>query len=127
MYLRGQWGDRPVRLLDDMRAHSAAGAPPPPRTGAADSEPAECGRGDSELRRQPPPAGEARPDPVVEAYKRHVDRSLLRQNLRRSATERVENLMALQELAAEARRAGRGRTAAVAEARRAGRDPERGR
>lgn len=120
-------GDRPVRLLDDMRAHSAAGAPPPSRTGAADSEPAECGGGDSELRRQPPPAGEARPDPVVEAYKRHVDRSLLRQNLRRSATERVENLMALQELAAEARRAGRGRTAAVAGSRPAGCDPERGR
>lgn len=107
-----------------MRAHSAAGAPPPSRTGAADPEPAECGGGDSELRRQPPPAGEARPDPVVEAYKRHVDRSLLRQNLRRSATERVENLMALQELAAEARRAGRGQTATAAEARRAGHDPE---
>ena len=49
--------------------------------------------------------GEA--DPMVEAYKRDVDRTLLRQNLRRSVTERVENLIALQELAAEARRAGR--------------------
>lgn len=47
------------------------------------------------------------PDPVVEAYKRGVDRTLLRENLRRSATERVANLMALQRLAAEARRAGR--------------------
>ena len=46
-------------------------------------------------------------DPVIEAYKRHVDRTLLRQNLRRSVTERVENLMALQALAAEARRARR--------------------
>ena len=46
---------------------------------------------------------------MVEAYKRHVDRTLLRQNLRRSVTERVENLIALQELAAEARRAGRAR------------------
>ncbi len=53
--------------------------------------------------------GEAGSDPVVEAYKRHVDRTLLRQNLRRSVTERVENLIALQELAAEARRAGRAR------------------
>lgn len=44
---------------------------------------------------------------MIEAYKRHVDRTLLRQNLRRSVTERVENLMALQALAAEARRAGR--------------------
>ena len=47
------------------------------------------------------------PDPVVEAYKRHIDRTLLRQNLQRSVEERVRNLMALQELAAEARRAGR--------------------
>ena len=53
--------------------------------------------------------GEAGPDPMVEAYKRDVDRTLLRQNLRRSVTERVENLIALQELAAEARRAGRAR------------------
>ena len=93
-----------------MRAHSAADAPTPPRTGAADAEPAEHGVVDSDLRRQMPPAN-ADPDPVVESYKRHVDRTLLRQNLRRSATERVENLMALQELAAEAQRAGRGRGA----------------
>ena len=44
-------------------------------------------------------------DPVVEAYKRDIDRTLLRQNLRRSVTERVANLGALQRLAAEARRA----------------------
>ena len=30
-------------------------------------------------------------DPVVDAYKRHVDRTLLRQNLQRTVTERVEN------------------------------------
>ena len=46
-------------------------------------------------------------DPVVEAYKRDVDRSLLRENLRRSPTERVANLAALQRLAKEAQRAGR--------------------
>jgi hypothetical protein len=45
-------------------------------------------------------------DPVVEAYKKHIDRTLLRQNLRRSPSERIANLMALQRLAAEARRAG---------------------
>ena len=49
------------------------------------------------------------PDPVIEAYKRGIDRTLLRQNLRRSVTERVANLMALQRLAVEARRAGRAR------------------
>ena len=47
------------------------------------------------------------PDPVVDAYKRHIDRTLLRQNLRRTVTERVENLIELQRLAAEARRAGK--------------------
>ena len=45
-------------------------------------------------------------DPVVAEYKRHIDRTLLRQNLRRTVTERVENLISLQRLAAEARRAG---------------------
>ena len=56
--------------------------------------------------------GDARapePDPVIDAYKRHIDRTLLRQNLRRTVTERVENLIALQRLAAEARRAGQSR------------------
>ena len=48
-------------------------------------------------------------DPVVDAYKRHVDRTLLRQNLRRTVTERIRNLMALQRLAEEARRAGKSR------------------
>ena len=46
-------------------------------------------------------------DPVVEAYKRGIDMTLLRENLRRSVDERVRNLMALQRLAEEARRAGR--------------------
>jgi len=47
------------------------------------------------------------PDPVVEAYKQHVDRSLLRQNLKRSVAERLANLVALQRFAEEVRRAGR--------------------
>ena len=50
---------------------------------------------------------EFEPDPVVEAYKRDIDMTLLRENLRRSVDERVRNLMALQRLAEEARRAGR--------------------
>ena len=53
---------------------------------------------------------EFEPDPVVEAYKRHIDMTLLRENLRRSVDERVHNLMALQRLAEEARRAGRDAT-----------------
>lgn len=47
------------------------------------------------------------PDPVIEAYKKDVDRTLLRQNLRRSVAERLANLLALQRLAEEAREAGR--------------------
>jgi hypothetical protein len=45
-------------------------------------------------------------DPVVELYKRGVDRTLLRQNLRRSIDERILNLMELQRVAEELRRAG---------------------
>lgn len=46
------------------------------------------------------------PDPVIEAYKRDVDRTLLRENLRRSVEERIEALMRVQQLAEEVRRAG---------------------
>lgn len=48
-----------------------------------------------------------RRDPVVEAYKRDIDRSLLGENLKKTPTERVLALMELQRLAAEAARAGR--------------------
>lgn len=47
------------------------------------------------------------PDPVIEVYKRHVDRTLLRENLKRSVAERLANLVALQRFAEEVRRAGR--------------------
>jgi hypothetical protein len=43
---------------------------------------------------------------VIELYKKDVDRTLLRQNLRRSVEERILNLMELQKLAEELRRAG---------------------
>ncbi len=46
------------------------------------------------------------PDAVIEEYKKHLDRTLLRENLKRSIAERVANLIALQRLAAEARDAG---------------------
>ncbi len=46
------------------------------------------------------------PDPVIEAYKRDLDRTLLRENLTKSVAERVANLIALQRLANEARSAG---------------------
>jgi hypothetical protein len=46
-------------------------------------------------------------DPAVDAYKAAVDRTLLRENLALTPTQRVENLMSLQRLAEEARAAGR--------------------
>jgi hypothetical protein len=46
------------------------------------------------------------PDPVIEAYKKDVDRTLLRENLRRTPEERLDRLMALQLLAEECRREG---------------------
>ncbi len=49
----------------------------------------------------------AAPDPVVEAYKKNLDRSLIRQNLRRSVQERLEALMELQRFAEELVRSGR--------------------
>jgi hypothetical protein len=45
-------------------------------------------------------------DAVVAAYKRDVDRTLLRQNLLKSPEERLRSLMALQRFANELRVAG---------------------
>jgi hypothetical protein len=50
---------------------------------------------------------ELAPDPVIEAYKRDLDRTLLRENLKKSVEERIASLTALMRLADEARRAGR--------------------
>ncbi|MBI1748074.1 MAG: hypothetical protein HYR55_16030 [Acidobacteria bacterium] len=47
------------------------------------------------------------PDPIIEAYKRDVDRTLIRENLRLSVEQRFVQLMAMQEFAEELRRAGR--------------------
>ena len=47
------------------------------------------------------------PDPVIEFYKKDIDRTLLRENLKLSVTERFEKLMELQRFAEEMRRAGR--------------------
>ena len=50
--------------------------------------------------------GTREPDPIIEAYKRDVDRTLIRENLRRSVQERFDRLIALQRFADELRRAG---------------------
>jgi len=56
----------------------------------------------------PPLAGEApfAPDPVIEAYKKDVDRGLILENLKLTVDERLRQLVALQRFAAEVRRAG---------------------
>jgi hypothetical protein len=46
------------------------------------------------------------PDPVIEAYKRDIDRTLLRENLKLTVEERFLKLMELQRIATELRRAG---------------------
>ena len=41
------------------------------------------------------------PDPVIEAYKKDVDRTLIRENLKLTVQERLDNLVSLQEFADE--------------------------
>ena len=47
------------------------------------------------------------PDPVIEAYKNDVDRTLIRRNLRMTVEERFMQLMDHQKFAEELRAAGR--------------------
>jgi hypothetical protein len=47
------------------------------------------------------------PQPVIEAFKKDIDRTLIRENLKRSPEERLLNLMQLQRFAHELRQAGR--------------------
>jgi hypothetical protein len=49
----------------------------------------------------------AGPDPVIEAYKRDVDRTLIRENLKKSYEERLLTLQRMQAFVAEVRAAGR--------------------
>jgi len=47
------------------------------------------------------------PDPVIEAYKKDVDRTLIRENLKKSHEERVLALESALEVVLEVRRAGK--------------------
>lgn len=47
------------------------------------------------------------PDPVVDAYKPGIDRTLIRESLKRSPEERLRALQQLQAFAEELRRAGK--------------------
>ena len=46
-------------------------------------------------------------DPVIEAYKQDIDRTLIRENLKLTPEQRLLQLMKLQELAEELQAAGR--------------------
>jgi hypothetical protein len=46
-------------------------------------------------------------DPVIEVYKKDVDITLIRENLRLTVDQRFQQLMKLQEFAEELQRAGR--------------------
>ena len=50
-------------------------------------------------------AMELEPDPVIEAYKKDIDRTLIRENLKLTVEQRLENLERLQQFADEIRRA----------------------
>ncbi len=52
------------------------------------------------------------PDPLIEAYKKDVDRTLIRENLRLSVEGRFEKLIRLPQFAEELRRAMRERKTA---------------
>jgi len=58
---------------------------------------------DSEEKVQP----EQSLDPVIEAYKKDIDITLIRENLRLTVDERFQQLMKLQRFAEDLRRAGR--------------------
>jgi hypothetical protein len=49
------------------------------------------------------------PDPVIEVFKKDVDRTLLRERLKRTPTERLEDLAAMLRFATQLREAGRKR------------------
>lgn len=46
-------------------------------------------------------------DPVIEAYKKDIDITLIRENLRLTVDQRFQRLMELQQFAEELQRAGR--------------------
>jgi hypothetical protein len=60
-------------------------------------------------RRTDDPEPDLPADPVIEAYKRDVDRTLIREQLRRSIDERVRNMIAALRFAEALHRAGRER------------------
>lgn len=65
------------------------------------------GTGEGDTVADPQAGKDQRPDPIIELYKKHVDRTLLRENLKLTPEQRLLKLMDLQRFAEELRRAGR--------------------
>lgn len=59
-------------------------------------------------------AYEIEPDPVIEEYKKDVDRTLLRENLKLTPQQRLEKLEAMHELVREIQRVRKTKTIADA-------------
>lgn len=57
--------------------------------------------------RHPQDHGKSSIDPVIEAYKKDIDRTLVRENLRLTVDQRFRQLMELQRFAEELQDAGR--------------------
>jgi hypothetical protein len=53
------------------------------------------------------PSAGSSPDPIVEAYKKDLDRTLLRENLKLTVEERIRKLESFLRLVEELKRAGR--------------------
>ena len=53
-----------------------------------------------------PASQDLEPDPVIDAYKVGVDRTLIRERLARTPAERVQDLVAMARFAEELRKAG---------------------
>lgn len=52
------------------------------------------------------------PDPVIEEYKKHVDRTLLRENLKLTPQQRLEKLQAMHDLVLELKQARKAKATA---------------
>lgn len=84
--------DKPLQLLEPVEVEADYTVPP---CAGARPRRATCDGKVQDLDRQrSAPDIVLEPDPVIESYKRDVDRTLLRENLRLTPQQRIEKLMA---------------------------------
>jgi len=97
-----------LSLIPRRKERRTAAAKPPATSTPEDVGSTPTGRG-SFLRGSSLPCYAEPMDPVIEAYKKGIDRTLLRENLKLTVEQRLRNLMELQKLADELHRAGAGK------------------